>query len=293
MIWFLFASITACCEALKDLTSKQSLKTLDEYVVLWAFMAVGAIALVPVLLLTTGIPTFGPRYGQAVFLGGGLNVLAFWLYTRAIKTSDLSLTVPLVTLTPLFMLVTSPLIVQEYPTWGDAVGVLLLIGGSYVLNSKVSLGANAGESVWAPFKAIATNPGSRMMLGVAFLWSITSNVDKVGVQNSSPIAWAITLFTVISAAMFPLAMRRGWRGLAEALPQAKRLTLTGLLNAVGVGCQMAALTLVPVTQVIAVKRMSALLAVLLGVFVLGEEGLRSRLLGAGIMVLGVALISLA
>ena len=289
MIWFLFASTTACCEALKDLTSKQSLKTLDEYVVLWAFMAVGAIALIPVLLFTTGMPTFGPRYGQAVLFGGGLNVLAFWLYTRAIKTSDLSLTVPLVTLTPLFMLVTSPLIVQEYPTWGDAIGVLLLIGGSYVLNSK----ANSGDSVWAPFKAIATNPGSRMMLGVAFLWSITSNVDKVGVQNSSPLAWAITLFTVISAAMFPLAMRRGWRGLSEALPQAKRLTLTGLLNALGVGCQMAALTLVPVTQVIAVKRMSALFAVLLGVFVLGEEGLRSRLLGAGIMVLGVALISLA
>ncbi len=252
-------------------------------------MAVGAIALFPVLLLTTGIPTFGPRYGQAVLLGGGLNVLAFWLYTRAIKTSDLSLTVPLVTLTPLFMLVTSPLIVQEYPTWGDAVGVLLLIGGSYVLNSKT----HSGESIWAPFQAIATNPGSRMMLGVAFLWSITSNVDKVGVQNSSPIAWAITLFTIISAAMFPLAMRRGWRGLAEALPQAKRLTTTGFVNAMGVGFQMAALTLVPVTQVIAVKRMSALFAVLLGVFVLGEEGLRSRLLGAGIMVLGVALISLA
>jgi len=254
-------------------------------------MAVGAIALMPVLLLTTGIPTFGPRYGQAVLLGGSLNVLAFWLYTRAIKTSDLSLTVPLVTLTPLFMLVTSPLIVQEYPTWGDAVGVLLLITGSYVLNSRVKTGS--GQSVWAPFKAIATTPGSRMMLGVAFLWSITSNVDKVGVQNSSPLAWAITLFTVISAAMLPLALRRGGRGLVEALPQARRLTLTGLLNAMGVGCQMAALTLVPVTQVIAVKRMSALLAVLLGAFVLGEDGLRSRLLGAGIMVVGVALISLA
>jgi uncharacterized membrane protein len=292
LIWFLFASITACCEALKDLTSKQSLKSLDLYVVLWAFMAVGAIALFPAMLLTTGWPSFGPRYGEAVLLGGSLNVLAFWLYTRAIQTSDLSLTVPLVTLTPLFMLVTSPLIVQEYPTWGDAVGVLLLIGGSYVLNSKAQGIDGARESIWAPFRAIATNPGSRMMLVVAFLWSITSNVDKVGVQNSSPLAWAITLFTVISAAMFPLAMRRGWVGLVAAWSQARLLGLTGLFNATGVGFQMAALTLVPVTQVIAVKRMSALIAVLLGVFVLGEEGLRSRLLGAGIMVVGVALISL-
>lgn len=291
LIWFLFASITACCEALKDLTSKQSLKTLDLFVVVWAFMAVGAIALLPVMLLTTGWPSFGPGYGGAVALGGGLNILAFWLYTRAIQSSDLSLTVPLVTLTPLFMLLTSPLIVQEYPSWGDGVGVLLLIGGSYVLNLQAPQ-AGDRRSIWAPFLAIAHNPGSRQMLAVAFIWSITSNIDKVGVQNSSPLAWAITLFAVISLAMFPFALRRGWGGFQGALRQRRLLGVTGLLNATGVAFQMAALTLVPVTQVIAVKRMSALIAVLLGVFILGEAGLRSRLPGAGIMVVGVALISL-
>ncbi|NJN30458.1 MAG: EamA family transporter, partial [Synechococcales cyanobacterium RM1_1_8] len=63
MIWFLFASITACCEALKDLTSKQSLKTVDEYVVIWAFTAVGAIAWSRSCCSPPASPRFGPRYG--------------------------------------------------------------------------------------------------------------------------------------------------------------------------------------------------------------------------------------
>ncbi len=288
MSWLLFAGLTACFEALKDVTSKQSLKALDEYVVLWAFTGIGAIALLPVLWLTTGMPNFGPYFAQAIFMGGSLNVLAFILYTRAIKIADLSLTVPLVTLTPLFLLVTSPLIVQEYPTWGDGVGVLFLIVGSYILNLQAR-----NQGYWAPLKAIVANRGSRLMLAVAFIWSITSNLDKVGVQNSSPIAWAIALFTFISCGTLPFVLRRGWSGIAQALPEAKTLVWTGLFNATGVGFQMLALTLVPVTQVIAVKRMSALLAVLFGVFWFGEQGLQERLLGAAIMVFGVALISLA
>lgn len=285
MTWLLLAGCTALFEALKDVASKQSLKDLDEYVVLWAFTGVGAIALVPVLLLTTGIPELGPNFGWAVLVGGSLNILAYLCYIRAIKISDLSLTVPLVTLTPLFLLVTSPLIVQEYPTLGDGVGVVFLIVGSYVLNLQT---CNAGY--FAPIKALFTNLGSRLMLFVAFIWSITSNVDKVGVQNSSPLFWVMVLFTCVSCGALPLALRRG--GFVPALAQVKLLGLTGLLNVTGVGFQMWALMLAPVTQVIAVKRLSTLIAVLFGVFWFGESGLQERLLGAAIMVAGVALISL-
>ncbi len=292
MTWFLLASCTALFEALKDVASKQSLKSLDEYVVLWAFTGVGALALVPVLLLTTGWPEFGPRFGWAALFGGSLNVFAYLCYIRAIKIADLSLTVPLVSLTPLFLLVTSPLIVQEYPSWGDVFGVVVLIVGSYVLNLQTTPTNEPRSSYWAPLRAMATNPGSRLMLMVAFVWSITSNIDKVGVQNSSPLMWVIVLFSCVSCGTLPFALRRGKGAFVQAFAQAKLLGLTGLLNIVGVGFQMWALTLAPVTQVIAVKRMSTLIAVLFGVFWFGESGLRERLLGAAIMVAGVALISL-
>ncbi|MBE9061528.1 EamA family transporter [cf. Phormidesmis sp. LEGE 11477] len=287
-MWFLFASLTAFFEACKDATGKQSLKTLDEYSVLFSFMAVGVVLMLPILWLSGGIPALQPNFWWALLIGGGLNILAFTLYVRAIKIADLSLTVPLVTLTPLFLLITSPLIVNEQPTLADAIGVVLLVIGSYVLNITP-----ARRNIWAPLLSMAQNPGSRLMLCVAFIWSITSNFDKIGVVNSSPLFWAMSLFAVIAGGMVPFVFwRSSSAGLTPLLSQWQLLGVTGGFNAIAITCQMLALTIAPVAQVIAVKRMSALLSVLFGYFIFGEKGLRARLLGASIMVSGVVLMSL-
>ena len=292
MLWFFLAAGTALCEALKDATGKQALKSLDEYLVLFGFSTVGALLMGVFMVMTEGWPTLGPRYGQAILIGGGLNILAFTLYFRAIKTADLSLTVPLVTLTPLFLLVTSPIIVGEQPTELDAVGVILLIVGSYVLNLNPSHGVTI-----APLKAIINNAGSRTMVGVAFIWSITSNFDKVGTLNSSALFWGTSLFSAIAIGMVPFVIQRIWQtGLAAIVTplkvQAKFVILAGFFIAIGVSLQFAALTMAPVAQVIAVKRMSALISVSLGYLLFGEVGLRERFLGAAIMVGGVAVMSL-
>ena len=281
-MWLLFASLTAFFEACKDATGKQSLKNLDEYSVLFSFMSVGIILLLPVMWVT-GVPTIQPGFWRALLIGGGLNVLAFTLYVRALKLADLSLTVPLVTLTPLFLLATSPLIVQEWPTWADGIGVVLLVIGSYVLNIRPA------ASFWSPLLAMLYNPGSRLMLCVAFIWSITSNFDKIGVVNSSPLFWAVSLFTVIAGGMLPFVLRSGLKPL---IGQWQLLGITGGFNAIAILFQMLALTLAPVAQVIAIKRMSALLSVLFGHFFFGEKGLQQRLLGAAIMVSGVMIMSL-
>jgi drug/metabolite transporter (DMT)-like permease len=297
MLWLLLASCTALCESLKDVGSKQSLKTIDEFIVTGATMWVGVAVLLPYIALTTGFPTIGPHFGGAILVGGSLNVVAFSLYIRAIKLGDLSLTVPLVTLTPLFLLVTSPLIVGEWASPIDAIGVLLIIIGSYILN----LGAKPGEpnqprAYLAPIRAMIHNPGSRLMLIVALIWSVTSTVDKIGVQNSSPLMWAASLFGFIGTALLPLGIQR-WRRRdrsRSSLSRREILTLgsAGIINAIGVGLQMVALTMAPVAQVIAVKRMSALITVVLGHFLFQEQGIKARLLGAAVMVAGVAVISI-
>jgi drug/metabolite transporter (DMT)-like permease len=258
--------------------------------------------LLPYIALTTGFPTIGPQFGWAILVGGSLNVVAFSLYIRAIKLGDLSLTVPLVTLTPLFLLVTSPLIVGEWASPLDAIGVLLIIIGSYILNLGANGDVKSGEpqprNYLAPIRAMVHNPGSRLMLIVALIWSVTSTVDKIGVQNSSPLFWAASLFGFIGTALLPLTIRR-WRRsqrLVQTRPQTSREILTlgsaGLINAIGVGLQMIALTMAPVAQVIAVKRMSALITVVLGHFLFQEQGIKERLLGAAVMVAGVAVISI-
>ncbi len=286
MTWLVLAILTAFFESLKDVFSKKSLNFLDEYLVACVGMLVASVSLLPILAVV-GIPKLGPNFGMAIVIGGCLNVVAYTLYVKAIRLADLSLISPLSTLTPLFLLITSPLIVREVPTLWDGVGVFLIVIGSYVLNLKSS-----SEGFFAPLRSIFHNKGTRMMVVVAFIWSITSTFDKVGVMNSSPIFWAIVLFAFIGLGILPLVILKSKKPIQGIRSHWKLLLAAGLANGIGVGCQMVAVGLVAVTQVIAVKRLSALISVGFGYVMFGEKGIRERLLGAAIMVSGVVVMAI-
>lgn len=286
MIWLILGILTAFFEAVKDVFSKQNLKKSDEYVVAWSLAFFSAIFLTP-WVIYTGIPALNTQFWIALLIGGSINAVTAVLYIKAIKVSDLSLTVPLVALTPLFMLLTSPLIVGEYPNFFDCIGILLIVTGSYLLNIK-----EKSQGYLAPFKALLKEPGPKFMLIVAFLWSITSNFDKIGVQNSSPIFWLFSLFGTMSVLLLPVLLHKTPNPSRKILKQLPMLAAMGFFNAVGVLCQMQALTLTLVVQVIAIKRTSVLMGVLFGHFIFKEKDIQQRLLGAAIMVFGVFFITL-
>ncbi len=286
MTWLILGIFTAFFEALKDVFGKQNLKKSDEYVVAWSLSFFSVIFLIP-WVIYTGIPTLNTQFWISLLIGGSINAVTALLYIKAIKVSDLSLTVPLVALTPLFMLLTSPVIVGEYPSFFDYIGIILIVTGSYLLNIK-----EKSQGYLAPFKALLNEPGPKFMLIVAFLWSITSNFDKIGVKNSSPIFWLFSLFGTMSILLLPILLHKTPNPSTKILKQLPMLATMGFFNVIGVLCQMQALTLTLVVQVIAIKRTSVLMGVLFGHFIFKEKDIQQRLLGAGIMVLGVLFISL-
>jgi drug/metabolite transporter (DMT)-like permease len=286
MIWLAFAILTAFFESLKDVSSKYGLRKIDEYIVTWVSIVFATLFLIPLLLLTK-IPTLNSQFWVALLIGGSLNVISFTLYIKAIKASDLSLTVPIVTLTPLFLLATSPLIVHESPSIADAIGVFMIVVGSYVLNLK-----ERSQGYFAPLRAILREKGSRLMLIVALIWSITSNFDKVGVVNASPLFWSTALYLFLAIGIFPIVFYKSRHHFDQILPNAKMLATIGLFHALAISFQMIAVTDTLVTQVIAIKRMSALVSVLFGHFLFKEAGLQERLAGATIMVAGVIVMTL-
>jgi uncharacterized membrane protein len=133
-----------------------------------------------------------------------------------------------------------------------------------------------------------------MMLAVAAIWGITANYDRLGIDNSAPLFWAALISLAGSVGLLPFALVRARRcgGLCGAAGANLRvMALTGGAEAVSLGLQMYALTLAIVPYVIAVKRTSAVMGVMLGTLVLGEKGLRERLAGAALMVIGVYLVA--
>ncbi len=193
----------------------------------------------------------------------------------------------MVTFTPLFLLLTSPLLLGESPSPLGMAGVLLIVLGSYLLNIH-----HRSRGYLAPFRALLSEPGPRLMLLVALLWSITANVDKIGLQHSSPMFYGFAINAFLALALLPLALRR-----LRLTGQGLRADFGNLLAIGGAGgltivCQMAALNLAIVPYVIAIKRTSTIMSVLWGALLFKEANLRERLLGTVVMVGGVLLIVL-
>jgi drug/metabolite transporter (DMT)-like permease len=249
----------------------------------WAFFALPFLG---VALLLSEPVVLGEQFWLALLAGASLNIGALSLYVRAIAASDLSVTVPLIAFSPLFLLATSPLIVGEFPdAWGVA-GVLLVVLGSYLLNIR-----ERQYGYLAPFRALLRERGPRLMLGVALLWSIAATVDKVGVQNSSPTFWVAAVNLCIALGLTPLMLRTPG-GVRAVGANWRMLILIGLFAALAVSLQMIAISMTLVAYVISIKRVSILLSVLWGALLFGETGLRERLVGTLLMLLGVVAVTL-
>ncbi|MEX2574528.1 MAG: GRP family sugar transporter [Balneolaceae bacterium] len=287
MTFLIFAFMTAFFESLKDLFGKLGLGQMNEYVISWAMMAFSLPFLLP-LLFFIDIPELNNSFFWALIIGGLLNSVSIVLYMRAIKASDLSITIPMITFTPLFLLITSPVMLGEYPSPVGTAGVLLIVFGSYMLNIK-----QVKKGFFSPFKALFDQPGPLLMLFVAFLWSFSANIDKIGIQNSSPIFWSITVVCFVTVTLLLPMLVTSDKAHKQIYRQLKALIPLGLFNALGFITQMIAINLALVAYVISIKRGSAILSVLWGYFFLGEAGLRERLLGVIIMVAGVMLITLS
>ncbi|MGC9313378.1 MAG: EamA family transporter [Sediminispirochaetaceae bacterium] len=286
MTWFIFAALTALSESSKDLFSKIGLSRMNEYLVSWVLMTF-SIPLLTVALILSGIPEIGPHYLIALFVHGTLNTLAIILYMRAIKSSELSITVPMVAFSPLFLLITSPIIVGEFPSTAGLIGVVLIVAGSYLLHLN-----QLSRGVLMPFKALFEQPGPRYMMLVAFLWSITANFDKIGVRNSSPMFWSFSLAVFMSLAMLPVALLTNRNLFSTIRKNLRCLIPIGFFQGCALLFQMLAVQLTLVAYVVAIKRTSTALSVIWGAIFLKEKNIKEKLLGVGIMLAGVTLIVL-
>ncbi|MCK5476665.1 MAG: EamA family transporter [Candidatus Aenigmarchaeota archaeon] len=303
MLWLILSLLAAFFESIKVVLSKKSMnEETNEYVVAWSMRFFTLLFLFP-LLLFIEIPVIGNRFWEALFISGLINTITSVLYMKALKLSDISLSHPMTTFSPFFILLTAPFILGEFPTIYGLIGVLLIVLGAYSMNiSKFK------EGFFTPFKALVTEKGPRYMLAVAFLWSIAGTYDKVGLLNSSPIFWAISIHLFLTTVLFPIMLIKSKNRSTKKIESnifdnffiAKKqitsnirvLALIGLSVALLHICQTIALSLTLVVYVSAIKKLSVLMSIIFGYLFFKEKNIKERLFGATIMVIGVVIIAL-
>jgi len=288
MLWLALAFVTACAEATKDLVSKKTMQSASPGFVSWALVTATAPLIVATLLLGPDpLPTPSLLFLPAILSTITLYVVAILLYMKALKASDLSLTLPMIAFTPAFMLLTGPVVLGELPTPLGIAGVLTLVVGAYVLNFE-----DIRKGLFRPLLSLAREPGPRYMLGVAFIFSITAVTAKVAITESSPLFSMSSLYCGAAIVVTTIMVARRKVTVSSVRQHWKGMVLIALLVAVSEVCLAHAITYTLAVYVISVKRVSILIGALLGFIVFKEKNLGPRLLGALIMLAGLALMTL-
>ena len=117
---------------------------------------------------------------RAFALALPLEIIAMVFYIKALRISPLSLTLPFLSLTPVFLILVSYLILEKVSFRGG-IGIIFLTAGSYTLNLH-----EMRRGIFEPFRAITKEKGSVLMIGVALIYSITSSLGKMAIEHSSP-----------------------------------------------------------------------------------------------------------
>ncbi len=285
-MWILWATTCATLNAVSSALTKRAAEQEGAMAVtFWTFA--GSIPLALVALTLTGMPVIQSGFWLALSAGVLVNIVAITLRNLGLKLAPLSLAVPLLSFTPVFLLLTEAVILGDRPGPRGVTGICAIVAGAYALNLRQAHG-----NPLQPLRVIWRHRGCQLMLVVAALWSLTSVVDKLCVVQSSPVFYLVAFHLGFVAGYLPLmAWRQRRQPAGWWRPRRWRLYL--LISVIHFGSiltQMIAIQLTLVSYVIAIKRAGMLLSVLIGVFCFGEQGLRQRLGGAALMVLGVTLI---
>jgi drug/metabolite transporter (DMT)-like permease len=232
------------------------------------------------------LPSIGPDFYPSVIATATLNLFAALLYFKALKLTDLSLSIPMISFTPLFLIFTSYIQLGESPTFYGLVGIVFIVSGSYVLNTAVD-----SPGLLDPFKKMMSEKGIYYILIVAFLFSLSSNFDKLVVINSDPLFGSSFVYFLLGSSFLFLALAKNidLSSLKENL--AKTLLIGLILSLMAVSIN-SALKLQIVPYVISLKRLNILFSVAYGALLFKEKEINRRSAGALIMVVGFFLITL-
>jgi len=328
VLWILFALVGALSQATYGMSAKVLLQKVSPYTLAGVSFLSASLGLLCISILW-GIPPLGPGLFQAVAVTVSINIVATILFYRALSSTDLSLCVPMLAFTPVFLILTSFLILGELPTIAGTAGILMVAAGAYLLNLEYS-GRRPG-SLFAPFRRLFRDLGVQSMLLVSFLYSISVNFDKQVVENSNPVFGSVIVFFLLGSVFLIIAIGTGGRSglfpgngcsgklvdttdtdyrngpqFSATIRRVRRSTGSSLcgipswLGCLAVGAVLVfecvsiniAYTMTIVPYVITIKRLAIFFSVLYGGLLLHERQLGGRIFGAVVMIAGAAMIAL-
>ena len=276
----------AMIKGLQSIYQRENALDTDEFVTAWSSRAFG-LPVLALAILYQGVPNLTLKFIMLAIPQAAVIALTSVIISKAFKESDASIVTPMFALSPILVVGTSFVILGETPSPLGLVGILLITLGAYILKIKES------NNLLDPIKKLWDEKGIKLILIVILIYSVTSNIDKIGVNESSTVMWPLTIYLLSSIFMTPIMIKKSsdWR--QKIKKDWKPLSLLGLLGGTSIILQMMAFKLTLVSYVVAIKRISIPITVVLGLLMLEEkEGFKERIEGSILMAIGAILISI-
>ncbi|MGC9363510.1 MAG: EamA family transporter [Fidelibacterota bacterium] len=286
-MWYFISVLSGFFFATADALSKKEATRTPAIVLAWVREFYALPFLLPLLFLIN-IPEIQPGFWSAMMLLVVLDLITTFLYMRAIQIAPLSLTIPYLGLSPIFLLLIPALVLGEKLSLLGIIGVLLVSVGTYTLQID-----RAKFGFFEPWLAIFKNRGSLYMLIVALLYSVTATYGKVAIIKSSPLFMTIVYFSLLAAGFSLIVLFTERRNMHTLLQYPKQKLGIGLAMALMAVAHFSAIGMIQVAYMISIKRLSLLFAIIYGAVLFKETNIRERLMGGIIILVGATCIALA
>ena len=223
------------------------------------------------------------------FVSGLIQTIYFICLIVAYREGDLSLVYPISRSAPLFTLFWAILFIGEILSLTGVFGIGLVLLGIFVISVKnVHLKGTLTQSKHFPSWPYL------LAFIAALSGSIYSVVDKVAVQSLHPVfyTWLINVWMCMNVGIYLFFHREA--PILKVWQESKKEIFTiVLLQNIGYGCFLMALTMSKVSYVVAFRQVSALFGAAMGILLLKESQWKTRMTGALILTMGLILIGFA
>ena len=284
-MWFILPILSGISQAFWSAISKKTVSKINIY---WVTFSLTAFSL-PFIFFSLFWFDLSPlnwTFWWSTFVSAILSLLGLILTVKAFKLGDLSMLQPLFSFIPVFLVLTSIPLLNEIPSLAGFLGILLIVAGTYFVN------LGKGKGILGPFIALANNKAARLILLVCVIYSVSSATNKIAVQSSNPATYIIFVQTMMALMLIPFILKLKEK-IDDLKPQMGWLFFMGILVALELFFQMIALQMTLASYVISLKRISAVVSVVIGITAFKESGASNKLAGSILMILGAILISLS
>jgi drug/metabolite transporter (DMT)-like permease len=285
-LWIVLSLTSAFALATSDALTKRIITPANEYAIAWLRIVYSLPVLTGAMLLAP-FPALDGTFYAAFCAALPLEIAAILLYYKALRISPLSLSLPFLSFTPVFLMLFSRIIMGEAVSLIGGLGIALIALGGYSLNLSSLRTGPLG-----PIRAVARERGSLYMLIVALIYSATSALGKLAIAHSAPAFFGAAYYLALAVCLLPvIAVRRGGRRFLEDLKATARpALLPGLFDAVQSVTHFYAVSMANVAYMIAIKRFSLLIGSVYGFVFFGDRNVRERLIGSMLMFSGFVII---